>query len=204
MDSQEKKGLALFSKRIEKRTLVGVILGLGFSLFLLIYFLPQLIILIESFKKPNFDHCEILAESCLDKDCPYYFLCDGAKFSCNVYDCDSYYGVIFEDKDGKIIAKEQPKPQQQKVKEAINKCRGTVEVLEKKQDGKNLKIKVEVITQGQCQIQVFMVKTQDGWQTPVFKKENDYYNLTLNVLPEEVLEIIAVGQGGVSIKEKKN
>ena len=154
-------------------------------------------------RKMPFKNCKVLAESCLDKDCPYYFLCDQAKFSCNVYDCGTYYGVLLKDKNNKTIVRKQPKPKKQKVREAINKCRGTFEILEKKQEGKKLKIKIQITTQGECQIQAFLARTKKGWQRAVFEKKDNHYNLVFNDLTKkDVLEIIAVGQGGVTIREK--
>ncbi len=154
-------------------------------------------------KKIPFENCELLTDSCLDKDCPYYFLCDVVEFiDCKVYDCGTCYGVLIKDKQGKTITREQPKPDKEKVKETLNKCRGTVEVLEKKYKDGKLEVKTSVVTKGDCKILSFVVKTDKGFQTPIFEKKDDYYNLTLDVLSQEVLEVIAVGQGGVSIKEK--
>ena len=199
------KGKDLRNKKDNKNLITTVVISLVVFLSLIYY------INIQDFFFPKhiettfpFENCEVLAESCLDKDCPYYFLCDVVEFSsCKVYDCDTYYGVLIKNRQGETITREQPKPDKEKVRETISKCRGTVEVLEKKQEGDKLKIKAAVNTSGECQIQAFMIKTKQGYQTSVFEKKDDYYNLTLNSLSQEVLEVIAVGQGGVSIKEQR-
>ena len=188
----------------KKNLIIAVIISVVVFSFLIFYINIQDFSLPEQIGgKMPFENCKVLAESCLDKDCPYYFLCDQAKFSCNVYDCGTYYGVLLKDKNNKTIVRKQPKPKKQKVREAINKCRGTFEILEKKQEGKKLKIKIQITTQGECQIQAFLARTKKGWQRAVFEKKDNYYNLVFNDLTKkDVLEIIAVGQGGVTIREK--
>ena len=187
-----------------KNLIIAIAISLIVFLFLIYYINIQDFFFPKHIEKEiPFKNCEVLAESCLDKDCPYYFLCDVVEFDdCSVYDCETYYGVLIKNKQGETIVREQPKPDKEKVRETLNKCRGTVEVLEKKYKDGKLEIKTSVVTKGDCEILSFIVKTDKGYQTPLFEKKDDYYNLVFSASLKDVFEIIAVGEGGVSIREK--
>lgn len=187
---------------MKKKTLLGVILGFLVLIFLILYFLPQPKSPTEEPALP-FEQCELLAASCLDKDCPYYFLCEGIEFTfCSIYDCKDSYGILIKTGDNRMFTREQPKPDEQKIRELTDRCQGAVEVLEKGYKDGKLEIKAKVTTEGECQIVAFVVKTKDGYQTPLFEKNDSYYKLILDSLPAEIFKVIAVGEGGVSIREK--
>lgn len=153
--------------------------------------------------KKFFENCKILSLSCLDNECPYYFLCGEKEIKdCQVYDCDSFYGVVIKDIYEKITTKEQPKPDEKKVQANLNMCRGTIEVLNKKYENSNLIVEAKVETNGDCQILSFLAQTQTGLQTAFFEEKENYYNLIFSSPPEEPFEVIAVAKGGISIREK--
>ena len=154
-------------------------------------------------KNIPFENCKLLTNSCLNRTCPYYFLCGIVEFTdCKVYDCGDKYGILIKNEENETIIREQSKPDKAKIKEAVEKCKGWISILEKKYENGKLEIKTEVTTEGDCQIQAFMVKTEQGFQTADFEKADDYYNLILAPCPEKVFRVIAVGEGGVSIREK--
>ncbi|MCK4520750.1 hypothetical protein KAT95_02680 [Candidatus Parcubacteria bacterium] len=186
----------------KKNLIIWISFSLTILLLIVFYFIGQQVP--GPVEKPiPFENCQLLTDSCLDKNCSYYFLCEGVEFfSCSVYDCGDKYGILIKDRENETIVKEQAKPDKEKIKEARERCKGWTEVLEKKYENGKLEIKTSVVTKGDCEILSFIVKTDKGYQTPLFEKKDDYYNLVFSASLKDVFEIIAVGEGGVSIREK--
>ncbi len=196
-----KKGKIDFKNKYLKLSIIIVVLCSLVLIWVLNsqdFFIPE-----QPESKKFFENCQALSSSCLNNECPYYFLCDVIAFTdCKVYDCDAYYGVVIKDNNGETITREQSKPDEKKIKEKLNKCRGTVEVLEKEfKDGK-LNVNVKVNTVGDCKIVSFIAQSQNGLKTAFFEEKDDYYNLIFNSPPSEPFKTIAVGEGGISIREK--
>ena len=153
-----------------------------------------------------FPGCELITENCLDSSCRYYFLCNDKKYAkCEIYDCGEDFGVGTMDEKGKISAGKKIKQDREKIKKAINKCRGSVEILSSECAEENLRIKVKVSTAGDCGIKGF-IAGYGGEEKKLFKSAADFsvmednsYLVVLNGC-EEITKLIAVGEGGVSIK----
>ncbi|MFZ2970478.1 MAG: hypothetical protein WA063_04985 [Minisyncoccia bacterium] len=181
-----------------------IILGLaGLVIIGLIFFIEfksQILPRVQPQPASPFSECQLLDGSCLDKNCKYFFMCDIAEISgCQVYDCSSDYGVLIENKKGKIITKKYPKPDLAKVEEQVVKCQGEPILLEQKCENNKLNLKVKVATKGDCPINSFIVKLDKKNYTAKLEKLEDYYNLTLDACGA-VSGITAVSQGGVRIK----
>lgn len=147
--------------------------------------------------------CQLLSDACAAQDCQYYYYCSdfpGAK-SCAVYDCGNNYGVAVQTKEGSLATKEYAKPDKEKVYALVDRCQGKLTVKDKKCIQNKYEIDVDVTTKGQCLIQGFMVDTGNkNYISSEFKPtDNSGYHLTLNSCAD-FSEIIAVGEGGVSIR----
>ncbi|MCK4918798.1 MAG: hypothetical protein KAS01_00230 [Candidatus Pacebacteria bacterium] len=150
----------------------------------------------------QFDNCQVLDDSCKDQSCKYLFLCNETEFSdCEVYDCGNEYKMRILDKEGNIKEKTRPKPDQTKVQEMINKCKGAVEVLDKKEceNGKAV-ANVKIETFGECIVNGFTMKIDGKNRIARFEKEGDIYNLSVRQCGE-ISDIKAIGEGGVEIRE---
>ena len=184
------------NKQNKKIALIGLIMVVFFLAGLTILFiLPEKQKPIDPFKD-----CSVLADSCNDRSCRYHFLCNETEFSdCKVYDCGDKYGMRILDKQGNVQEKTRQKPDQAKVQEMISKCRGSVEVLEKKCEGAKSMAKVKVVTDGDCKIGSFIMMIDGKNRIARFEKEGDIYNLSVGQCGM-ISEIKAVGEGGVEIR----
>lgn len=191
--------------KIQSKQKLYIILGLaGFVIISLIFLLnlnPQPIPQHSPTERP-FQECQLLTAPCLDKTCKYFFMCDIMEFiNCKVYDCQSYYGVLIKNKEGKIITKKYPKPDLAKVDEQVVKCQGEPILLEQKCKNNKLNLKVKVATKGDCPINSFIVKLGGENRIAEFEKLEDYYKLTLGSCGTvAVSDITAIAQGGIRIK----
>ena len=185
---------------MKKQNKTSAVIGL-----MMIFLLTSLVILFILPKKQEspvnpFETCAVLADSCNDQLCKYYFLCNEAEFSdCKVYDCGDKYGMEILDKQGNIQNKFRQKPDQTKVREIISKCRGSVEVLERKCEGDKSIARVKVATDGDCKINSFIMMIDGENRIARFEKEGDIYNLSVGQCGM-ISEIKAVGEGGVEIR----
>ncbi len=150
----------------------------------------------------KFADCAFLSDLCLNSDCQYYYLCNDynkAK-NCTVYDCGSGYGIVVEKEDGSFASKEYAKPDKEQIYALVDRCAGKITIKSKKCVQEKYEIDLGVETKGECAIKGFMVDTGNkNYTAPVFEKNGDNYRLTLDKCGE-VAEIIAVGEGGISIK----
>ena len=155
-----------------------------------------------------FPECDLLNSECLDMDCDQYFLCSGKKYSrCEVYDCGKEFGVGVEDKSGKIDILRKAKDNKKKIIEVKSRCGGTVEIVESDcVDGK-LEIAAKVATNDDCAIEGFLVGygNQESGEKISFKPAkflslgSGLYSVSVNNC-DDVSEIIAIGENGVSIR----
>lgn len=148
----------------------------------------------------SFPNCKALVNACNDSSCRYYFLCNEMEnLNCNVYDCGDKYGMEILNKQGNIQKKTRQKPDQTKVQEVVSKCRGSLEVLERKCEGDKSIAQVKVTTDGDCKISSFIMVVEGKSRIARFEKEGDIYNLSVGQCGF-ISEIKAVGEGGVEIK----
>ncbi|MEA1937165.1 MAG: hypothetical protein U9N04_03580 [Patescibacteria group bacterium] len=150
----------------------------------------------------NFPGCDLLSGECLNLNCKYYFLCSDQKYlRCEVYDCGEEFGVGTKDKNGKIKTDRRTKEDREKISRIKDKCRGTVKTLESNCLDEKLEMKIEVITDGDCKIEGFWIKQIDKEAKPVKFSSlgNGSYSIIVNGC-EEISEIIATGENGISIK----
>ena len=183
---------------MKKQNKTIVLIGLA----IIIFFLTILLILPEKQKTINpFKDCQVLADTCKDQSCRYLFLCNETEFSdCKVYDCGDKYGMEILDKHGNIQNKFRQKPDQTKVQEIISRCRGSLEILEKKEcESGKATASVKVSTEGECAINSFIVAIDGKNKIARFTKEGDVYHLSVSQCGE-ISEIKAVGKDGVEIK----
>ena len=150
-----------------------------------------------------FKNCQMLASSCVDKSCPYLFLCNAAEFSdCQVYDCGEKYGVLIKDKSGKINQRTVAKPDQTKVQEMVSKCRGSFEVIEKNNcENGEAKAKVKINVQGDCKISSATMAINGKARIAGVEQNGEFYNLSVKSCGE-ISDIKITGEGGVAIGEK--
>jgi len=149
-----------------------------------------------------FPDCQLLSDSCNSQDCQFYYLCSdfAAANNCTVYDCGGKYGVAAEMADGRSVTKEYAKPDKEKINALVDRCKGSLTIKNKKCVEGKYQINVAVSTVGECLIQGFMVDTGNkNYIAPEFTQNNGSYSITLNSCAD-FAEIIAVGEGGVSIR----
>ncbi len=155
-----------------------------------------------------FPECDLLNSKCLDADCDQYFLCSGKEYSrCEVYDCGEEFGIGTEDKDGKFDIFKKAKYNKEKIIEVKNRCNGTAEIIESDCVGEKLEIAAKVVTSGDCAIEGFLVGygNQENGEKISFKPAKfssvggGLYSISVNGC-NEVSEIIAIGENGVSIR----
>ncbi len=149
-----------------------------------------------------FADCQLLSQDCSSQDCQYYYYCSdfSAANNCTVYDCGNKYGVTAKMPDGSFATKEYAKPDKEKIYALVDRCQGKLTIKDKKCIQGKYEVNLEVATKGECLIQGFMVDTGNkNYIAPEFKPNSGGYRLTLNSCAD-FSEIIAVGEGGVSIK----
>jgi len=151
----------------------------------------------------DFSSCKLLADSCINEECKYFFLCNEKEITkCKVYDCGQDYGIEIIEKDGKFISKKKAKPDPKKVQEMVDRCRGEIEILDKRCDQGNLMVHLKVNTKGECIPEAFLVDLgEKNYTAPQFEKKGDSFYLKVEGSCD-VSEIIAIGPGGVGIKGK--
>ncbi|MBU4298434.1 hypothetical protein KJ636_00085 [Patescibacteria group bacterium] len=190
--------------KIQSRQKLYIILGLAGLVIMGLIFYIEFKPLFFSHPQPQpanpFQECQLLTDSCSSQTCPYFFMCDIMEIiNCQVYDCQSYYGVLIKNKEGETITQKYPKPDLAKVEEQVTKCQGEPILLEQKCRNNKLNLKVKVATKGDCSIEAFIVNLDNKNWTAEFEKLENYYNLTLDTCGV-VSGITAVGQGGIRIK----
>lgn len=156
-----------------------------------------------------FPECNLLSSNCLNADCDQYFLCNDKEYlRCEVYDCGEEFGIGTKDKDGKVdILPREAKDNKEKIVEVKSRCSGTVEIVKSDCKDEKLKMTIKVATNGDCKIEGFLVgyRDQEGGGETNFKPaefsdlDSGVYAVSVNSC-NEVLEIIAIGENGVSIK----
>lgn len=154
-----------------------------------------------SFVNP-YSGCKEVGDNCLSKDCSLYYLCDGFNDmkNCTIYDCGDNYGIVAQSQNDVFETKTYAKPDEKQVYENAAQCKGKLEILNKKCVSDISEVSVKVLTQGNCQINNFLVDMGDkNYKKVVFEKKENVYNLTINSC--NFSEIIAVGgKYGVTIK----
>lgn len=190
----EKKGI----KISKKNTLVFTLI-IAVSILILIFTKIDVLKISED----KFSDCKIVVESCLTEECKYYFLCSGelSLTNCKVYDCGGEYGVLMEKEGGKILTLTKPKPNLQETQKVVDKCRGEIEIIDKKCEDGSLKINLKIKTVGECEISAFLADLgEKKYIQPLWKKEGNIFQLSISDNCD-VAQIIAIGQGGVAIKK---
>lgn len=150
----------------------------------------------------DFPGCSLLNKKCLGAECDKYFLCSDRKYLvCEIYDCGEEFGIGTKDENGEINRQRKAKEDKEKIIKIKEKCAGTVEVLESDCLDEKLEMKVKVITNGDCQIAGFWVGQMNKETKPVkfSNLENGLYLVVANSC-EEVSELIAAGENGISIE----
>ena len=164
-----------------------------------------LIALLGGEKKADnpFKNCQVLADSCIDKNCPYLFLCNVMEFSnCQVYDCGEKYGALIKDKTGKINQRTVAKPDQTKVREMVDKCRGSFEIIEKNNcESGEARAKIKVSVAGDCKIVSAVMAINGKTRIASVERDGEFYNLSVKSCGE-ISDIKITGEGGVGIGEK--
>ncbi|MEA3293022.1 MAG: hypothetical protein U9P88_00910 [Patescibacteria group bacterium] len=150
---------------------------------------------------PGLENCKILTDNCNNKNYQYYYMCDiGEEIkNCAIYDCGREYKSLITKQDNKFLIREYPKINSKQVNQKRENCQGKVVLLERRCIGDKLSIKVKVSTKGECPIQGFLVKLKQGNYSADFEKRDDIYNLDVEKCGD-IVEIIAIGKGGFSIK----
>lgn len=154
-----------------------------------------------SFNNP-FSGCQLLNDSCFGRECPYSYMCDDFKNlkNCSVYDCGKNYGIVVKTEKDDIVTREYPKPDPKEVYALVDRCRGKLDIVSKKCVGGKYEIDIKVSTKGECKIQNFLVDSGNkNYAAAAFEQTNGLYHLSLDSC-NNFSEIIAVGEGGVSIK----
>ena len=173
-----------------------------------IIFMFAVIVLIAVLKGPTkqvnpFANCQVLADSCKDKDCRYLFLCNETEFSdCRVYDCGDKYGVRILDKQGNTQDKFRQKPDQTKVQEMIAKCSGSFEVMEKNNcENGEAKAKIKLDARDDCKVLSATMAINGKTRIAGVERDGEFYNISVKSCGE-ISDIKITGEGGVGIKEK--
>jgi len=151
----------------------------------------------------SFAKCQVLSNSCKDKDCKYLFLCNATEFSdCKVYDCGDKYGVSVLDEQGNVKNEFKEKPDPEKVAEIVNKCAGNFEVIEKNNcvDGE-ARAKLKITTAGNCEILSFIMSVDKKSRIAEFERAGEFYNLSVRECGE-ISDIKVTGESGVAIRKK--
>lgn len=154
-------------------------------------------------EEDRFSDCKLLVESCITEECKYYFLCSGEpKISdCKVYDCGEEYGILMKTKGGKILTSTKPKPNLEEAQKVVENCKGEIKIIDKKCENDSLNIDLEVKTEGECEINAFLVDLgEKKYSQPSWTKSDSIFRLKVADTCS-VVEVIAIGQGGVAIKK---
>jgi hypothetical protein len=155
-----------------------------------------------------FPGCDLINNSCLSSKCDQYFLCNDKKYlACEVYDCGENFGIGTKDENGKINIERKIKQDREKIIKMVSKCKGKIEIIDSVCESEKLKIQAKVTTAGDCKIEAFMAAYGgDQTESKSFMSAefsdlgNDLYAVEIGRC-DNILEVIAVGEGGVSIKK---
>ncbi len=203
--SQEGNKFIFFNKKTMKKVNLKILLGALVAMLVLWTGLIVLLAFLGGEKRAEnpFKNCQTLADSCVDKSCSYLFLCNETEFSdCQVYDCGDKYGVLIKDKSGKTNSKTVAKPDQAKVQEMIDKCRGSFEVVEKNNcENGEAKAKIKLDAQGDCKIVSATMAIGGKTRIAGVERDGEFYNLSVKSCGE-ISDIKITGEGGVGIREK--
>lgn len=188
---------------METKKQKAVSVGIAAIIFMLV-----VVVLITVLKEPTeqvnpFADCQVLADSCKDKDCRFLFLCNETEFSdCQVYDCGENYGVLIKDKNGETSQKTVAKPNQTKVQEMIAKCSGSFEVIEKNNcENGEARAKIKLDARDDCKILSATMAINGKTRIASVEQNGEFYNITVKSCGE-ISDIKITGEGGVGIKEK--
>jgi hypothetical protein len=156
-----------------------------------------------------FPGCGLIYDDCLDTTCGLYFLCNEEKYStCEIYDCGEEFGIGTEDENGKIRIKKEIKVDKDKVEKLVSKCRGgSLSVIDKKCVENKLEVSVNLDVGDKCEIKNFMAEYDLGGEKKFSSVDkfsdlgDDKYLITINNC-NDFVKLIAVGEGGVGIRQK--
>ncbi|MCK4892155.1 MAG: hypothetical protein KAS78_05805 [Candidatus Pacebacteria bacterium] len=171
--------------------------------------LPSQDDLLESNESASyFPGCDLINNSCLSSKCDQYFLCNDKKYlACEIYDCGENFGIRTKDENEKINIEKKIKQDMEKIKKMVSKCNGKIEVIESACESDKLKIKAKITTDGDCKIETFMAAYSSDQTGSKSFMSAEFSGLGDNLYAVEIgrcdniLEVIAVGEGGVSIKK---
>lgn len=152
----------------------------------------------------HFPGCTPVSANCLDQSCAQYLYCnDKAYVICRIYDCKDSFGVGTQDKSGKIDIKTHAKLDTEKTSKTIADCQGDLVVLENKCVDQKMQLKVQVGTAGDCAVNNFMVFYKGlGFRTSSFSSAGDNQYVITSDYCNDLDKVVAVGEGGTTIKEK--
>ena len=185
--------------KIGKKNILVVSLIIVISILILIFIKLD----ISQTEEDKFSNCKMIVESCITEECKYYFLCSGEpKISdCKVYDCGEEYGVLIKKEGGEILTSTKPKPNLEEAQKVVEKCKGEIKIIDKKCENDSLNIDLEVETIGECEINAFLVDLgEKNYSQPSWTKSDSVFQLKVADTCS-VVEVIAIGQGGVAIKK---
>lgn len=152
--------------------------------------------------------CGLLNDKCLNTDCDQYFLCSDKKYSiCEIYDCGEEFGIGTKDQSGKIDVIKKTKQEREKIKRILDRCRGSLEIFGNVCENGKLKAKVRVSTADSCEIEGFLASYKNAGNAEENRLERvefsriskGLYLVNFNDCAK-MLELIAVGENGISIK----
>lgn len=155
-----------------------------------------------------FPGCGLINNSCLSSKCDQYFLCNDKKYLvCEIYDCGENFGIGTKDENGKMNIEKRIKQDREKIMKMVSKCKGKIEIIDNACESGKLKIQAKVTTAGDCKIEAFMAAYGGGQAESKSFMSAEFSDLGNNLYAVEIgrcdniLEVIAVGEGGVSIKK---
>lgn len=150
----------------------------------------------------SFKDCQLIESKCLDVACNYYSRCgDGHYEACRIYDCGDKIGVYTEDTEGKQNTERQAKPDKAAIQERKQSCKGVMETLSDKCVNGEEKIRVKIVTEGECEIVAFAVifneaQTKSNTFMPL---GDNTYEITATSCGK-VTRIVPATKGGVSLE----
>lgn len=155
-----------------------------------------------------FPGCDLINNSCLNTDCDKYFLCNDKKYvTCEIYDCKKEFGIVTVDENGEIKTNRKIKDDRKRIIEIKSRCDGKLEIIKNECIEEKLEMQVKVKTVGDCAISGFMAVYETGEiageknvkSVEFFDLEEGLYLVKTNNC-EEISELVAVGDSGVSIR----
>lgn len=208
------------NKKINTSTnMLLVLIGIVVVLLLLVFFiqnreeettetgLPVSNDPVEDFSG-HFPECDLINDSCLNTNCDKYFLCNDKKYvTCEIYDCKKEFGIVTIDESGEIKTERRIKYDRERITEIKNRCDGKLEIIKSECVEEKLEMRVKVKTAGDCTIGGFMAVYETGEiageknvKSIKFSNLEEEFYLVKADNCEEISELIAVGDSGVSIR----